>query len=161
MKFKLAFYRGTSFFPSRLIRWFTWGPYSHVAGAIIYDDQKMDLYDAWDVGGVRKVHGFGDGHKKGTRLDLFTFYDDLNENEILGFIKAADADLGRGYDWKGVLSQIFRIRCHDAGKLFCSEAILNWLVSSGRILINVDSWKSSPSQLATSPEIHKTESFVV
>ena len=68
----LAFFKGKGLF-SRLIRWRTWGIYSHVA----WVEPDGTIYESWHRKdpitkrtGPRKGH-IGDLHMNGTNVDLF------------------------------------------------------------------------------------------
>lgn len=142
---KLAFYRGRSFI-SRLIRWVTWGKYSHVA--VILDDGR--ILEAWhEPNGVRWIEHLGEGHQPGTLVDVFTV---PPLRVPLASMFAAEQMIGARYDFLGILGFAFRRRLHVRGKWFCSEAAAHICWSGGVSLIRgVPEYKISPSLLASSP----------
>jgi hypothetical protein len=142
---KLAFYEGRSFV-SRLIKWVTWGKFSHVA--VILDDGR--ILEAWhNPSAVRWIKHLGEGHEPGTSVELF----DLPELPHLGAAEVlAQASIGAKYDFWGILGFVLRRRTHNRRKWFCSELAATICKVGGVDLIaRTPPWKISPSMLATSP----------
>jgi len=155
----IALYRGKSLFPSRLIEWFSWSKYSHASLAIEALD-GLTIYEAWASGGVRKTRAWHDGHTRGTRIDLYEFIDPMSDIEICAIRSAAESDLGRPYDFKGILSFLLRRRMQSKNALFCSEAVTLWCLSAGRILQDTEPWKIMPGHIGMSPILRYVSSVI-
>lgn len=140
---KLAFYQGRSLV-SRLIRFVTWGKYSHVA--VMLDDGR--ILEAWHKpNGVRLISHLGEGHEVGTLVDVY----DVPELPFPHSATTAAEDMiGMKYDFAGLLGFVFRRRTQDRNRLFCSEAAVMLAAIGGVKLIRAPAWKVSPSLLATS-----------
>lgn len=148
----LALYRGKSFFPSRCIRWFSWSHYSHAA--IV--QERLDgqtIIEAWTPGGVQETQRFSQLHARGTRIDLFRFRRELSAFEECALLDFARKQLGRPYDWRGVLSFLFRARMQRKGSWFCSELVAYCCRMIGRQLLMCEDWKVAPGDIAKSPDL--------
>lgn len=141
---KLAFYRGRSFI-SRAIRWFTRGEYSHVA-PILPDGR---IIEAWhNPSRVRFINHLGDGHARGTQVDVFSFDVPYPESATA----FAESAVGMRYDFAGVLGFLTRRNSNRRNRVFCSELAMMVAKAGGTVLLqNVSDWKVSPSMLAMSP----------
>ena len=143
----VALYRGTSVV-SRLIRWRTWSDYSHAAWVC----EDGTVLDAWQKGGVRHVANISIGHKPGTPVEFFQA--DLTPREI-GRIKAfLRKQVGKKYDWHGVLKFISRRRttADQQKKWFCSELIsAAFAYADCRLLVRIRDEQVSPGLLSFSP----------
>lgn len=148
---QLAFYKGTSML-SKLIKCMTWpSPYSHASIVHTTPEEGMVVYESWRPG-VVKHSGWGE-HEAGTAIDLFRFKIPLTAKEEALIIAASESQLGHPYDWKGVLSFLFRCRMQAEGAWFCSE-YQSWACSEGgRILQSCPCWAISPWMSSTSPII--------
>lgn len=141
---KLAFYRGRSLV-SKMIRWFTRGYYSHVA--IILDDGR--IVEAWhSPARVRVINHLGDGHERGTQVDVFSFGVPYPASAVA----FAESAVGMRYDFAGVLGFLTRGNTNRRNRVFCSELAMMVAKAGGAVLLqNVSDWKVSPSMLAMSP----------
>lgn len=148
----IALYQGRSW-TSRVIRWFTWSKWSHASLAWYADDKLVSIFEAWTSGGVRETHAFLDGHTPGTRIDLYEFRKSLTPAEVKCIVAAARAELGKPYDWRGILSFIFRKRMQKPGSWFCSELVMHCCLCAARLLLMCEPWRASPGDLAMSPEL--------
>ena len=139
-----AFYRGTSLV-SKLIRFFTRGPYSHVA--IQTDDGR--IFEAWhSPAKVRVIYDFGEGHEPGTRVDLFELTMSFPEKAVAHL----EHSVGRRYDFKGVLGFLTKRTSDDRRACFCSELATEVSIIGGRpALDRVKPFKVSPTMLSMSP----------
>lgn len=141
---KYAFYRGHSTV-SRLIRWVTRGPYSHVAMVL----RDGSVIEAWHQPPfVRRIRHLGEGHESGTQVDVYSVIlpdEDAAEQHLI-------ESLGRKYDFKGVLGFLTRSKRDRSKGCFCSELGLEASIKGlAPLLERVPAWRVSPSQLSTSP----------
>ena len=158
-------YQGTSFFPSKLIRWITWSKYSHIA--IMFPSEGGIAYEAWHPHGVRKVQGLSDQHSKGTVVDVKILHPSPFQYDII--LKALESQLGKGYDWKGCLRFLPSIRpllgSHfsrsELAKWFCSELGM-WAVQEqgGMHILDKEASKTSPADMMTTPEAIFFSSYI-
>lgn len=137
-------YRGTSFV-SRAIKLFTWGCYSHTA---ILNTETGEIVEAWQGEGVRKVSLDFHKHTPGTRVDVFNLMGAANHQGIWDGMLAR---VGRGYDYRGIFGFLSHSAAQDNKKDFCSEAAFTEIERNGCRLLNIESYKVSPSLLAISP----------
>lgn len=168
----IAYFKGKSFV-SRLIKWRTWGKYSHVAWIVSpsFDWSWLDpegapldvaiIYESWHRkakgakrAGVRKGVA-GDLHKPGTVVDLYIVKVDL-ENYHLGIELAENVvnDPKAKYDFRGAISG-FVLRkdsAHGRRAVVCSRFCMWILDAMGiRFLINIEDYQTSPMDMAHSP----------
>jgi len=151
---QVALYRGKSA-TSGIIRWVSWGIYSHAAVRLPEDGGIV--YESWEGVGVRKCSNLSDGHTPGTRVDLFDVF--VTDSEYKKIVAALESQLGKKYDLKGVLrfSPFLRLfmgkqpSAKEQIKWFCSE-YAGWAFEQGGInLLLCPPWQMSPSDLAKSP----------
>lgn len=147
-------YRGVSL-PSRLIRWQTWSPYSHVAlGYLDAPDQpwtQAPIVEAWTHGGVRQQINPFLGHTRGTRIDAFCVDGATPERARQAWAYAL-ACVGRPYDWCAVARFLPRFGKDNPERLFCSELVMEACASAGlRLLERIDAARVAPGHLVTSP----------
>ena len=152
----VAFYKGKSFWPSRLIRWITWSDYSHVA--VQFPDENGVVYEAW-ASGIRCVASLSAQHQPGTSVDIFTIEVDQTSYDLI--IQALQSKLGNPYDWTGVfrffaIARLFMSKDPTYSELvrwFCSEYVA-WAFFQGFVrILNKPFWKQSPADQAASPEL--------
>lgn len=135
---RLAFFKQDTLI-GRLIRFFTWGKYSHVA-LILEDGRVIDSYPRLGVS-IRSVD----------LSDADIYYIDLPGNikrKILADIKA---QIGKKYDYRGVIGFLSRSKAEDPNRWFCSELIFEIFRRNGVVLLNAPSYKVSPTLLSYSP----------
>lgn len=145
----IALYKGKSIV-SGIIRWITWGQYSHASW--IRDDYKE--YESWQLSGVVFNPLWGSRHTPGTEVDLYDFRQPLTCKELTIMEDFMRDCVGEKYDWAGVLAFLPIIRLfkgHNDGRWFCSEFIAEALKQAGRELYEKDSYKVSPSDIAFCP----------
>lgn len=137
---RLLFCRGHGFMAA-LIRWQTWGRYSHVAIEI-----AGWVYEAVPFKGVRKTPAakFNWDH-----VDIFVA-DGYHEEYTLAFL---ESQLGKPYDYLGVMRFLPRWKEGIfSERWFCSE--LFYIAVPG-LLERVPAVKVSPSMLSYSPRLRK------
>lgn len=152
---KIALFRGVSL-QSRIIRWFTRGPYSHAALVM----PTGTVIEAWRHG-VRKVPSLSHDHTPGTVVDLFHFRRPLSSDEELRLWTSATLMLGRPYDLRGMLRFFSRRRTvGQDGAWFCSELVAWACRNIGRPLLNAHEWLIAPTHLAWSTELERCGTVV-
>lgn len=62
-------------------------------------------------------------------------------------IAAARSRIGRGYDWRGVLGLLLRLRLGREAFDFCSELVAWAFKQGGAPLFRVDAWRITPRDL--------------
>lgn len=160
----LAFFRGTSLV-SRLIKWRTWGLYSHVG----WVERDGTIRESWHKPDPVTGHNgprkglIGDLHVHGTVIDLFSVAMDGADHAAL--IAYMDDCIRRGirYDMRGVLGGFLlrRDQSEDDGFMFCSDYMADAFNRIGRpLLARVPSWQVSPSDLSRSPLLKPVGTFV-
>ena len=144
---KILLYRGRSLI-SRLIQFQTRSPYSHVA--IMFDSGAV--YEAWHVGGVRRLKDPFDGHSPGTYIDIYgsNKLDCADTNSALVFLHK---QLGKGYDFVSVARFLSRRQAPANDKWFCSELVLETLAQVGIVLLHIAPSLASPRDIGISPRI--------
>jgi hypothetical protein len=168
----IAYFRGKSFV-SKVIRWRTWGKYSHVAWIVGREVAFADdlgrrvvipagtIYESWhkkDKGaprnGVRK--GFAGGlHKPGTPIDLYRVkITDLHHEHLIRTLEDKLKDPNAAYDWRAVISgfALRKRKANSASRLFCSELLMDaFRRIAYRFLINIAPEQTSPADMSHSP----------
>lgn len=151
---EIALYRGKSF-NSKIIKWMSWGTYSHAA--IRLPEDNGIIYEAWDGVGVRKGNSISDGHTMSTRVDLYAL--DVTHEQYKIIKSSLESQIGKKYDWKGVFrfSPLIRLFVSSSpskseqNKWFCSEYVAWALLQAGIHILQAPVWMISPSDLAKSP----------
>jgi len=142
---------------SRLIEWQTRGDYSHAA---IFDDDTNTLYESWQSDGVHKKPNWS-AHDDPT-VDFFKFAHTRAEAKIIrGFL---EAQLGKKYDWLGVLRFVSRtqLRPDAKEKWFCSELVTAALASANIFLFkNTTPCEVSPDLIKRSAILSKYPSSLL
>lgn len=154
---RLAFYRGKSLI-SKLIRWQTFGEYSHV-GLLLADES---IIEAWHVGGVLHNPALNTVHTTGTEVDIYRVRGISPEQAQLA-IDYMKSRVGNEYDFRSVFRFVTRwelLQDKNPDKDFCSEACSNAFKHAQYPLLRADypSIRVSPTGLSTSPflELEKT-----
>jgi len=132
---KAAFYKGTrpglAGIYSRVVRWWTKSPYSHVELVLA---TGLAWSSSFEDGGVRaKLIDFNPA-----RWDLVDLPPALEHAAVAWF----EAHRGAGYDLVGNLQFVISPIQHSRGRWFCSEAI-------AAALGIPDPWRYSPGTLAS------------
>ena len=150
----IALYRGKSLL-SRLIRWFTWSPYSHAAWIC----RDGSVIEAWSKG-VRRAASLGEAHMAGTPVEIFAL--DLDAQQHAEIEKFLTKQLGQKYDWWGILGFLPRrvMENHDAW--FCSELVTKALNAAGVWpLLRIPACRITPGLLALSPLLRLKEALTL
>lgn len=150
-------YKGTSFWPSKLIEWFNRSEYSHVS---IRDDDGSE-YEAWPPK-FQHVKKWGSNHTKGTVVDIFETKIPLTEEEKMALRVWLESQIGKPYDWRGVFRFLSRTNRGDEGELFCSEAThLGFSIINIFLQERIISYKVYPGMITISPLLRFKETVVV
>ena len=147
MRCRIALFKGGWHPLSVAIRWQTDSQYSHAA--LLFGD--FYLIEAWASPGVRTR-----ALKPGEDVDIFEVAgcDDEASSVIWEF---AQAQVGKGYDWLGVLRFISRNRLPENDRWFCSELVFEAFKKAEiNLLERTESWRVSPGMLSLSPLLKKT-----
>lgn len=142
---RLAFYKGRSL-TSRLIKWQSWGQYSHV-GVLLEDDS---IIEAWQDGGVLHNAHIGMRHSPDTEVDIYEIPKLTKEQSIKAF-NFLKEQCGKRYDFLGVARFLSRREVDNKNKWFCSELAAAGLAYAGYPLLNTKPRKISPTVLSWSP----------
>lgn len=145
---------GRSLF-SRLIRWFSRSEYHHVSvwHWNAHDPEGGTVIEAVEGHGVRwqPATAYRAKREAGT-IRLYAFREPLTGMETQVFWAALVAELGRGYDWRGVLRFVSRRRKDGhPEKWFCSELVAAAAAAAGRPLFSSKpAWQVMPSDIPQS-----------
>lgn len=136
---KFACYQGIGK-ESIAIRWLTRSDYSHVA----LEMRNGDVIEAW-TSGVRLVKSLSQQHTPGTVVDVFSYGEPLSAAQEAKAENFLYDQLGKKYDFIGVLRFITRRPATDEGRWFCSELATEVAGAVGRpLFFNTKSWEVPP-----------------
>ena len=143
---RIAAYRGKSFV-SRAIRWQTRGVYSHIA-VMLSDDE---IVEAWhNPARVRIIKSLSDGHTPGTQVDIFEVPTTPEQDAIIRSFLLAQ--VGKKYDFAGVVRFMSRRDKDNIDKWFCSElAFAAFQLAGVYLLRRIRAFQVDPVRLITSP----------
>ena len=143
----IALYKGTSAL-SRLIRWRTWSDYSHAAW--VFPDHSV--IEAWK-GGVTHAPGILAGHAADTEVHLFAL--DLTIEQRWAIQDFLIRQIGKPYDYAGILGFLAAAKTENPNRWFCSELIFAACKRAGiDLLKRVPACKVSPGLIALSPALN-------
>ncbi|HZH44263.1 MAG TPA: YiiX/YebB-like N1pC/P60 family cysteine hydrolase [Lysobacter sp.] len=122
---------------SILLRTFLWSEWSHVA--LIDGDEIVEA-------------AAGQGVRVRPLADLLA---EASEYEVIAVparspravLAAARSQVGKPYDWRGVLGIGARRRWQDTDAWFCSELVAWAFARGGSPLVRVDAWRITPRDL--------------
>lgn len=121
---------------SVLLRTALWSPWSHCA---IVDGEEV--IEAAAFGGVR-VRPLADMLADATKMAILTLPGDPQ-----AVIAAARSQIGKPYDWAGVLGFGFRRRWQDDDAWFCSELVAWAFAEAGAPLFREHAWRITPRDI--------------
>lgn len=121
---------------SLLLRTALWSPWSHCA---IVDGEEV--IEAAAFGGVR-VRPLADMLAHATKTAILTLPGDPQ-----AVIAAARSQIGKPYDWSGVLGFGFRRRWQDDDAWFCSELVAWAFEVAGAPLFRTGYWRVTPQTI--------------
>ena len=156
MAIRIAQYKGKSFISS-LIKFVTWGTYSHTA--IMLSD--TEIVEAWEgSNSVRIIRGLDDGHKIGTSVDIYSV--ELTEEQEAIFREFVAEQIGKKYDFWGIAGFLVRRSIQTKGSWFCSELFAAACIAAGAPLLNDRKpYQISPQMVISSPRTKLLQSLVV
>ncbi|MBW1672137.1 MAG: hypothetical protein JRJ45_00575 [Deltaproteobacteria bacterium] len=137
---KILAYKGRSIF-SKLIKIQTRSDYSHVA--FLLDDGTV--IEAWALLGVRHVASPTEAHKSGTVIDTFEIESEYDSLATMDFLKS---QLGKKYDYRGIVRFLTRRKSPADDRWFCSELVMEALRRGG-----LDLQERLPSSYATPRDV--------
>lgn len=148
----IALYKGTSAL-SRAIRWRTWSDYSHAAWVC----EDGSVIEAWK-GGVRHVADQQKQHTPGTAVDLFTVA--MTDEQKWAAQEFLIHQIGKPYDYGGILGFMTRAKSEHPEKWFCSELVFAACLSAGvELLRRIPAWKVYPGMLSLSAVLADADEF--
>ena len=143
---RVAAYRGKSFI-SRAIRWQTRGVYSHVAVML----SEREIVEAWhNPAEVRVIGSLSEGHTRGTPVDIFEI--DIDSQQCLAVRDFLLDQVGKPYDFAGVLRFLSRREKNNPDKWFCSElAFSAFRYAQLNLLERIEPHHVDPVTMMTTP----------
>lgn len=147
-------HKGSSLF-SRIIRWFSRSHYSHVSIWFFNqeDPHLGEIYEAWEGEGVRKVLGsqYQKARDEG-KINLYTYKEPATPEQKEALKEVLERELGKGYDYRGVIKFISRRAHKEDDAWFCSEYVAYASRAINRPLFErTEDWELKPSDIPRSP----------
>jgi uncharacterized protein YycO len=144
-------YYGTSLV-SRLIRWRTWSDISHTAAFV--GATGDEVIEAWE-GSVRR-QSWKVGHASGTRIEIYRVPCTLDQRrEFYNFLSG---QIGKPYDYSGILGFMLRAKTESKDSWFCSELVFSAARAAGiDLLSRIEPYQVSPGDLNVSPLLEPVE----
>jgi len=144
---RIALFRGRGLM-SALIRWQTWSDYSHAA-LVLPDGSIIEAWQGLGAGVRRKWVNDWEG------IDVFDV-DWLSKEKSTEVEAFARLQIGKRYDYLGVLRFLNRRKVVSNGRWFCSELVFEAFMLEGiELLARTNSSRVSPGLLARSPLLRK------
>ncbi|MBL4781776.1 MAG: hypothetical protein JKX92_05995 [Porticoccaceae bacterium] len=146
MTVKIAQYKGKSL-TSRLIKFITRGQYSHTS--IILGSGR--IVEAWQgSNSVRVIRTLSDGHKPGTPVDIYSVRMSSEQERL--FTEYVEAQIGKKYDYWGIVGFLLRRDLQRSENSFCSEIFAAGCeFAKVGLLNNLLPSQTSPSMITRSP----------
>lgn len=153
-------YTGISFI-SMLIRRFTWHKRSHSA-AFFSPDEKGNFHkviEAWHIGGVQE-RAWTEGHSPGTKIDVYRV--PCESTQAVVFYLTLKKEIGKKYDWLGILGFLLRSNVQNKKRWFCSELVFYAAQRAGiTLLTNVEPCQVYPGMLDEVPDKEFVTSLII
>ena len=137
---------------SRLIRWQTRSIYSHIA--ISHEGQVVEALGT--RGRVVLAKDFREYHTPGTVVTVLEV-PGVDDDAAWDF---ALEQVGKPYDYRGIVRFVTRQSYHQNGRWFCSELASAACSAGGVELLRIPHHESSPRDVAASPVLEFVESRV-
>lgn len=135
---------------SALIRWQTRCKYSHAA---LWDGHSKTAIESWVGKGVREIT-ITDW--EGITPFLIESMSEAEWRKALGY---ARKQIGKKYDWRGVLRFITRSSRNVSDRLFCSELVFEAIHRGDVRLLKTDAYRVAPGHLEWSPFMSQAASL--
>jgi hypothetical protein len=128
---------------------------SHIA----IDTEGEGIYEAWHIGGVRRIESLGCGHTPGTVVHRWHWpMMDGQERQAIAFLRA---QVGKDYDYLGVIGFLsLRKRDRAQHRWFCSELAVAAGLSCGAPLLVAPPHHVMPQQVVWSPALRRIASVI-
>ncbi len=144
-------YYGTSW-TSKLIRWRTWSKISHTAA--FCGGLADEVIEAWDGSVARRP--WTEGHTPGTMIALYRVPCTLEQRRL--FYEFLAAQIGKPYDYLGILGFALRTRVESKNSWFCSELIFAAAQAAEiNLLSRIEPYQVAPGDLNISPLLEPVE----
>lgn len=128
---------------SRVIRWVTWSPFSHVD--LVLDDGRLL--------GATTHHGVAIRNAEPTSACAR-----FQVSAPVDVIAAAHSQIGRPYDWPGIFGYGFRRNWQEEDSWFCSELIAWAFQEVGFPLLRAErAYRITPRDLLISPLLNRLD----
>lgn len=146
MSILIGQYYGTSL-TSKAIEIKTWSDISHTSAFLPGGEEVIE---AWGKGVVRRP--WREGHTKGTRIDLLECR--CSGEQAQAFYIFLYDQIGKGYDFRGIMGFALSSEIQNKDRWFCSELIFAAALHAGvELLSRVPAHKVSPGLLHYSPAL--------
>lgn len=135
---------------SAAIRYFTWSPYSHV-------DFVLPNGMLLGARAARGVALYSPAEWQASRVATYSVATNIRQQEAI--LRAARSQIGKPYDWGGVLGIALRSRRWQADdSWFCSE-LVTWAFEQAGVplLRTTDAWRITPRDLLLSPHLKSSD----
>jgi len=139
---------------SRLIRFYTWGEYSHSA---VWNITTGEVIESWQTKGVRIIDLVNHKHTPGTKVDVYEVLGIINEDKYWNSLKE---EVGKKYDWWGIFGFLSKKETQKNKKWFCSELVFKKLAPQ-LLLLNCPASHVSPTVLTWSPLLQFEKQIVL
>lgn len=120
---------------SKLIRWFTWGKWSHVAVRM----PEGDMIEAREFLGVVR--------RNVKYEDVQQVVLEVTEEQAKVFHDVLRSQVGKPYDWLAILGFLFRRDWQRDDYWICSELVAWALIKAGVNVILRKRWRVDPTEL--------------
>lgn len=138
---QIAAYIGRSL-TSRAIQLFTRAGFNGPSHVAIRDTRTGLVYEAWEPHVVRILPHLGQDHAPGTRVDLYDWIlAPADADKVLAFCAS---QVGRKYDFLGILGFLTKRARDNYDKWFCSEMV----VAAGNLTRNPIVMRTNPRNAA-------------
>lgn len=135
---------------SRLIRWTTWGTFSHVD--FIWPDGRL-FGSLPQFGGVCF-------HPPEQYIRYAVFAANVTSEQANKIYQYALSQEGKPYAWDAIFGFALRMnRWHDNKSFFCSELVAAAFAYAGYPLADAESWRLSPEDLVRSERLNFVRAF--
>ena len=153
-------YRGVSF-ESRVVQFFTWAGLKGVSHIAIKPLPCTDVVEAWQ-GSVQHSADYRMLHTKGTSVDVYRYINPPALDTAGAYVWLME-QVGKPYDYLGILHFIDRHSGNDSGVWFCSELAAAYARRLGMPLFSdqAPDYKITPVMLTYSPVIYKEKTITV